>query len=101
LVGLVAAPGIERPAVKQRAPHCCGLLSPAGQRGSDDDQYCVEGTHQSPSYFTPRCSSASDGQPFHSGTALFPRYCRSSIPILLVQKPLAVKSRKLLKKAAP
>src|SRR5215467_13032663 len=80
------------------------LLGPAERHGSDENQYCqygAENSHQSPSYLTPRCSSASDGQPFHSAIALFPRYCRSSTPILLVQKPLAVRSRKLLKKAAP
>ena len=43
----------------------------------------------------------STGRTNQHAAPLFPRYCRSSTPILLVQKPLAVRSRKLLKKAAP
>ena len=50
----------------------------------------------------PRASSAtSSGQPFHSATTVLPMYCRSAMPILLVQNPVAVRSRKLLKKATP
>ena len=35
------------------------------------------------------------------GDDMLPMYCRSSTPILLEQNPLAVRSRKLLKKATP
>src|SRR5215467_437801 len=102
-VCLVATPGIHRGAVEQHLPGCLGLLSLARHRERGENQKRVEDSHQSPllsSYFTPRCSSASEGQPFQSASALFPIYCRSSTPILLDQNPLAVRSRKLLKKAA-
>ena len=50
-------------------------------------------------YFTPELFKRRVGQPFHSSTNMLPWYCRSAIPIFVVQNPLAVRSRKLLKNA--
>ena len=36
---------------------------------------------------TPSFSSAAGGQPFHTGTATFPRYCTSFHPIALEKNP--------------
>ena len=51
------------------------------------------------SYLTPSFFSAASGQPSHSATNVLPWYCRSCTPIFVVQNPLAVRSRKLLKNA--
>src|SRR5690349_1686193 len=51
--------------------------------------------------YTPSFFNASGGQPFQLGFMTLPMYFRSSTPILLDQKPDAVRSRKLLKKATP
>src|SRR6266851_4786978 len=50
-------------------------------------------------YDTPNFFSAASGQPFHSSRNTLPLYWRSATPILVDQNPLAVRSRKLLKKA--
>ena len=52
-------------------------------------------------YDTPSFRSAGGGHPFHVALGRFPRYWRSSTPILLDQNPDAVKFRKLLKKRTP
>ena len=49
----------------------------------------------------PNFLSASSGHPSHRPTNVLPMYCRSWMPILVVQKPVAVRSRKLLKNATP
>ena len=52
-------------------------------------------------FVIPSFLSTSSGHPSHRPTNVLPMYCRSCMPTLVVQNPVAVRSRKLLKNATP
>src|SRR5438105_8778904 len=75
--------------------HRGGASHTACKRRRDRNHRDMHRSHDFP--LTPSLRSASSGHPFHSLTNRLPWYRRSAIPIFVVQNPLAVRSRKLLK----